>query len=162
EAHSHAGLVHDQAGCMDVRRLQRLLDAGYYCRIQAHGGLAARHLHRRRFAEEVWQRVEESERDRKRDQRVFPGREAVHCSVLSVPLGSGTCTAERCSTISVSGAISSVTYCSPSLVMRPTRPPAVTTSSPFCSASIIAFCSFARFICGRIMRKYRITNSRMM
>ena len=42
--------------------------------------------------------------------------------------------------------------------MRPSTPPAVTTSSPFCSASIIVLCSFARFICGLIIRKYSTPN----
>src|SRR5258706_4839514 len=46
--------------------------------------------------------------------------------------------------------------------MRPSTPPAVMTSSPFCSASIICFASFARFICGRIMWKYSSTNIRMI
>ena len=34
----------------------------------------------------------------------------------------------------------------------------MTTSSPLASASIIALCSFCRFICGRIMTKYSTTN----
>src|SRR5215831_15626972 len=42
--------------------------------------------------------------------------------------------------------------------MRPSSPPAVITSSPFCSASIMAFCSFAFFICGRIIMKYSTPN----
>src|ERR1700694_1348501 len=46
--------------------------------------------------------------------------------------------------------------------MRPSTPPAVMTSSPFCSASTICFWSLARFICGRIMRKYSSTNIRMI
>src|SRR3972149_12302459 len=44
--------------------------------------------------------------------------------------------------------------------MRPSTPPPVITSSPFCSASTIVLCSLARFICGRIMRKYSSTNIR--
>src|SRR5215467_5380360 len=36
------------------------------------------------------------------------------------------------------------------------------TSSPFCSASVICLCSFARFICGRIIRKYSSANIPMM
>jgi hypothetical protein len=34
----------------------------------------------------------------------------------------------------------------------------MTTSSPLARASIIALCSFWRFICGRIMMKYSTTN----
>src|SRR4051812_7669088 len=40
--------------------------------------------------------------------------------------------------------------------------PTATTSSPFCRASSIDLCSFAFFICGRIITKYRMTNIRMM
>src|SRR5688572_20434560 len=40
--------------------------------------------------------------------------------------------------------------------------PTAITSSPVLSASVIWRCSFAFFICGRIIRKYRITNIRMM
>ncbi len=41
-------------------------------------------------------------------------------------------------------------------------PPAVTTSSFLASASIIAFASFWRFICGRIMMNHSTANIRMM
>src|SRR5438046_1208550 len=43
-----------------------------------HPALAARHLHGRRLAEEVRQRVEEGGDDREGDQRVLPGSKAVH------------------------------------------------------------------------------------
>ena len=46
----------------------------------------------------------------------------------------------------------------PSLVTVPRSPPAVATSSPLASASIIARCSFCFFICGRIITKYSTTN----
>src|SRR5579859_5909412 len=46
--------------------------------------------------------------------------------------------------------------------MRPSTPPEVITSSPFCSPSVIDLCSLARFICGRIMMKYSSTNIRMI
>ena len=55
-------------------------------------------------------------------------------------------------------ATSTCRYVSPSLLTLPSRPPAVTTSSPLASASIIALCSFWRFICGRIITKYSTTN----
>ena len=44
------------------------------------------------------------------------------------------------------------------MLTLPSMPPAVTTSSPLATASIIALCSFCRFICGRIMMKYSTTN----
>jgi len=61
--------------------------------------------------------------------------------------------APRWTVISTLGATSSDAYWSVSLVMRPTMPPAVTTSLPFSSASSIARVSFAFFCCGRISRK---------
>ena len=74
------------------------------------------------------------DRDRAADAGCPDGRH----SALIVPLGSSWAIAPRCTVISVFGAISTVTYCSPSFEMRPSTPPAVTTSSPFCSASSIA------------------------
>ena len=47
---------------------------------------------------------------------------------------------------------------SPIFETLPSTPPEVTTSSPLASASIIALCSFCRFICGRIITKYSTTN----
>ncbi len=41
-------------------------------------------------------------------------------------------------------------------------PPTVTTSSPFATPAISAFCSLARFCCGRIITKYMITNIGIM
>jgi len=55
--------------------------------------------------------------------------------------------------ISTPLAISTPTKVSPIFETLPRTPPEVTTSSPLASASIIALCSFCRFICGRIMTK---------
>src|SRR5439155_24537661 len=113
-------------------------------------------LHRRRLAEEVGQRVDQPDEQRDREDRVLPPRIAVH--YLYVPFGS-TCTTElRCTCSSTPLATSMCANDSPSLVILPITPPAVTTSSPLASASIIAFDSFCRFICGRIITKYSTTN----
>ena len=50
-----------------------------------------------------------------------------------------------------------LTKASLTLLILPTIPPLVMTSSPFCKAAIMARCSLATFICGRmIMKKNKI------
>ena len=76
---------------------------------------------------------------------------------LSVPFGSRTWTAVFCRLISCWRDLEA------DIGIRNLRDAAEHAargdhSSPFCSASIMAFVSLARFICGRIMRKYRSTN----
>ena len=79
-----------------------------------------------------------------------------------MPLGRSICTAAFCTLISVFGAISRLQVLIAHLGDPADDAAAVTTSSPFCSASIIVLGSFARFIWGRIMRKYSSTNIRMI
>src|SRR5690349_12012629 len=72
-----------------------------------------------------------------------------HYRFLIVPLGSTVCTATRWTWTSTLLAISTDTYASLTLLIRPSTPPAVMTSSPFCRLSTMLLCSLARFICGR-------------
>ena len=75
-----------------------------------------------------------------------------------VPLGSTCTTALRCICTSTPLAICTPSALSDTETIRPSMPPAVTTSSPLARASIMARCSFCFFICGRIMMKYSTTN----
>ncbi len=114
EAHPHAVRVEQRAGVGQVRLLQRRLDFRHQRGIDLDRRLDARDLHRRRLAEEVRHRVEEGDRDRRRDQRIRPGGISVHLPIhdwmlFSVPLGSTVCTAAFCTLTSVLGAISMVT-----------------------------------------------------
>jgi hypothetical protein len=78
EADAQAVRIEQHAGGGQAGALQRALDAREQRVIDLDGGLAAGYLDRRRFAEEIRQRVEQRERDRERDQRVLPGGIAVH------------------------------------------------------------------------------------
>ena len=53
-------------------------------------------------------------------------------------------------------AISISAYWSSTLITLPSRPPAVTTWSPFLTAAILVWWSFWRFICGRISRNQKM------
>ena len=61
----------------------------------------------------------------------------------------------------VVGKITEIDEASSISVILPTTPPAVTTSSPLLKAASMDLCSLARFICGRIIKKYSTTNIRM-
>src|SRR5450830_1360151 len=74
------------------------------------------------------------------------------------PLGKTCTTALRWICTSTPAATSRLRWVSPILDTLPSRPPEVTTSSPLASASIMARCSFWRFIWGRIITKYSTTN----
>src|SRR5690606_29491306 len=75
---------------------------------------------------------------------------------FSVPFGSTFAIAPFCTRMRTLSAISTLTKCSPISRTTPATPPLVITSSPLPSFSSMARCSFCRFICGRIIRKYMI------
>ena len=136
-------------------------------------GLAAGHLHRRRFAEEVRQRVQRARAPaRTAMSDVDPERVAVHWIVrtrkvrgrlrrltahdidLIVPLGSRVCTAAFCTCTSVSGGdlegdvgLADLG----DLAQHAARGDRL--RRPFAAPRSSALCSLARFICGRIMQE---------
>src|SRR5690606_12309565 len=135
-------------------------------------------LHRRILRIDVGQRVERTEQHHHNDDEVLEtavfehrgapraarprgGRrlQSVMASAqadFSVPLGRTLAIAPFCTRMRTLSAISTLTKCSPISRTTPATPPLVITSSPLPSFSSMARCSFCRFICGRIIRKYMI------
>ena len=73
------------AGGIEVKRvigdagfLQRGFDLAHQRRLDLHRALGGRHLHRRRFAIEIRQRIEHPDQDGGQDHEVFPQRIAIH------------------------------------------------------------------------------------
>ena len=82
EANADAVDIDQRCRVGDVALLEGFLDAREHRGVDLDGGLAAGHLHGRRFAVEVGQRVQECDHHGERDEGVFPGGVSVHCCLL--------------------------------------------------------------------------------
>src|SRR5690606_34260340 len=151
-------------GSLDAR-LQRAVYLGAAVGGDLHGGV---------LRERVRCRVQQAERKRQRHDQVSqpgifehrttphaPERRALRSTEkdqadFSVPLGRTLAMAPFCTRSCTPLATSTVMKASLRATTVPAMPPLVMTSSPLASLSSMALCSFCRFICGRIIRKYMI------
>src|SRR5205085_2403146 len=110
EAEMQPLLVHRALFDLDVRGLEGVVERGLEGCVHLHGGACPGHLDRRHVAEQVGRGVDEADDQRDRDDRVLPEGVLVHYEAsLIVPLGNSVVTAERCTWMVVSGAISRLT-----------------------------------------------------
>src|SRR5206468_3164844 len=111
-----------------------------------------------RSGEQARDRQQHACRDNQADQPDLPLRKVEHQSLAADVFGVSTWLIVDLTTrIFTPWAISTSASSSLTLVTRPRMPPPVTTSSPFFTAAIDAWCCFTRCCWGRMTRNQKIT-----